>query len=189
MSEWVREMPPPAWSLIPVLSQISSMCIISHAKICMVTSLLTQWICEGSWQNISALFELQAQLLPLQVSNSVLQAELLVQAHGFLRCMMRTGLCLLPRLLSPARGVGQTPQPSVLMPGRRCCSWNGWWGHQPSLPLAFSTQGKLELQGMFELGQLAQRSLLMRWCLQLTEKNLFSAGCRDLRLRAAQHLE
>ena len=85
-----------------MLSQISSMCIIVHAKICVVTRPLTQRICERSWQTVFALFELQAQLLSLQVPNSVLWAEHLVQAYGSLREMMRAGLCLLPRLPSPA---------------------------------------------------------------------------------------
>lgn len=166
MGEWVRETPRPAWRVIPALSQILSMCIIVHAKICVVTSLLTQRICERSWQMISSLFELQARLLSLPVPNSVLWAEHLVRARGSLREVMRAGLCLLPGLLPPAAGLRQR---ALLL---------GMGGGDP---LAFPSKGNLNSQGMFELGQLAQssQSLLMRWCLQLTvEKTYFPLSRR-----------
>lgn len=133
MNEWVREMLPPGWSLILVLTQISSMCIIVHAKMCVVTHLLTQQVCERSWQTVFALFELQARLLSLWVPNSVLWAEHLVDGA-------RAGLCLLPRLLSPAWGL------SVLMPGNWRCSWE--WELGRAYHDCIFTQGKLTPGGV-----------------------------------------
>lgn len=69
--------------------------------------------------------------------------------------MMKAGLCLLPRLLSPARGLGQIPQPGLLTHTARLRYWDlvvalGMGGGE-SLPLAFPSKGNLNSKGCLNL--------------------------------------
>lgn len=68
-------------------------------------------------------------------------------------------------------------QPSLLMHRRAALLGTAGAtgnGCGESLPLRVSIQGKPELRGMLELGQLTQRSrrLLLRWCLKLPERGM-----------------
>lgn len=94
--------------------------------------------------------------------------------------MMSAGLGHLPRLLSPAWGLGQTPQPptpNVLMPGNWWCSWEREVGRAYHLPFR---PGETNSKGCLNLANSPKgvRSRLWdRRCLQLTVKN-FSLFCR-----------